>query len=272
VKPVVALILGLTDPVTGLNMGQTAEVLAREFAIPRDAQDRFAKRSHDRVVAAKARGVYKEEIVPVYTRGAQTVVAEDIGPRPDTTVEKLAKLKPFFDRRQGTVTAGNSSMITDGAAAVLLMSAERAKALGIKPWVKVRAQAVVGCDPRRMGLGPAYAIPRVLAKAGLKLQDIDLIEINEAFAVQVLACLEALASRKFALAELGLADAVGEIADERLNVNGGAIALGHPVGASGARLVLTLAKEMVRRGAGLGLATLCIGGGQGQAVILERAN
>ena len=269
-EPVSALLSGLTDPVSGLDMGQTAEVLARELGIGREAQDRFAARSQERAAAARARGVFDAECMPVYTSRADAVVAEDVGPRADSTLERLARLRPVFDRRFGTVTAGNASMLTDGAVALLVMAGERARSLGYTPLARLRAHAVVGCDPRRMGLGPAYAIPALLARAEVSLGDVDLVEINEAFAVQVLACVQALASETFAAEELGLARPPGLIPDERLNVNGGAIALGHPVGASGARLVLTLALEMRRRRANLGLASLCVGGGQGQAVLLAR--
>jgi acetyl-CoA C-acetyltransferase/acetyl-CoA acyltransferase len=270
-SPIVGLLIGLTDPVCGLNMGETAEVLAREFGIDREVQDRYARRSQERTEAARLRGVFAAESVPLYAADGRVVVSRDVGPRPDTSLEQLGRLKPVFDRRFGTVTAGNSSLVSDGGVAVLVMSDQRCRALRMQPMARLKARAVVGCSPRRMGLGPAYAIPAVLAAGGVELQDVDLVEINEAFAVQVLACLEAMDSPAFAGEVLGLARPPGRPADDRLNVNGGALALGHPVGASGARLVLTLAMEMQRRDAGLGLASLCVGGGQGQAVLLERS-
>jgi acetyl-CoA acetyltransferase family protein len=196
-----------------------------------------------------------------------------VGPRAQQTLEALAKLRPVFDRKGGTITAGNASPITDGAVALVVASPEKAARASLPsgPLGSVRASAVAALSPRRMGLGPAYAIPRALSKAGLGLESIDLVEINEAFAAQVIACERALASESFCRETLGLDGPAGSLDRERLNVNGGAIALGHPVGASGARLVLTLLMEMRRRGARLGLASLCVGGGQGQAAVLEGA-
>ena len=260
--PRIALEMGLTDPLCGLNMGETAEVLAGEFGISREMQDALALESHRRAVAASGR--LREEMVPVFTRG-KGILHEDVGPRPQQTIEALARLRPYFDRTRGSVTAGNSSPITDGAAAVVLASEEMGRGPRIRSW------ASVGLSPRRMGLGPAYAVPLALDRAGLTLKDVDLVEINEAFAAQVLACVRALDSAEFARRELNRTEAVGALAPETTNVNGGAIALGHPVGASGARLVLTLAAEMRRRGSAVGLATLCVGGGQGSALILEAA-
>lgn len=195
-----------------------------------------------------------------------------MGPRKGQSSEKLAKLKPFFDRKHGSVTAGNACPLTDGAAAVLLMEKEKALALGYKPIAKIRGYAFAGLEPERMGLGPVYSTPIALKRAGVSMKDIGLVELNEAFAAQVMACQEAFASKKFAQDKLGLGEAVGEISDDILNVNGGAIALGHPVGTTGTRLVLTLMKEMQRRDVEMGLATLCIGGGQGGAMVLERMN
>lgn len=270
-KPVLAVLEGLTDPFVGKNMGETAEILAKEFTISRQEQDEFALVSHQRAVAAQKNGVMAQEITPVFLPPKyQDVVSEDIGPRENQTMEALAKLKPFFDRQTGTVTAGNSCPITDGAAMILMMSREKAKALGYKPIASIRSYAYAGLEPERMGLGPAYAAPLALKRAGLELKDMGLIELNEAFAAQVIACARALESDKFAQDKLGLSKAVGSIDPTKLNVNGGAIALGHPVGATGTRLVLTLMKEMQRRNVQFGLATLCIGGGQGGAMILER--
>lgn len=254
-KPRAGLQLGLTDPVSGLNMGETAELVGREWEVDRHAQDEFALRSH--VNAAAARGKLAEEITPVYTPAGETVT-EDNGVRPGQTLDALAELKPVFDKGLGTVTAGNASQISDGAVALLVMSEERAADLGYKPLGWLVDYVYTGCDPRRMGLGPVAAIQQ-LAKRGFELGEADLVEINEAFAVQVIAVL-----RK--LAQSGLS-----IDKARLNVNGGAIALGHPVGASGARLVLTTLRELRRRGGGRGLVSLCIGGGQGAALLLEAA-
>jgi acetyl-CoA C-acetyltransferase/acetyl-CoA acyltransferase len=267
-KPVPALELGLTDPVCGLNMGQTAEVLAKEFGVSREDQDRFALTSHQRAVAAWKRGFFNDEVVPVpgeLTRGEP--VSQDTGPRPNQALEALAKLKPIFDREHGTVTAGNSCPITDGAVAVVLTPVE--KLAGGRPLGVVRDYALAGCDPRRMGLGPVFAIHKLLRKTGLKLADFELIEINEAFAAQVLACGKAMASAEFARKELGDDQPVGELDFEKLNVNGGAIALGHPVGASGTRLVVTLLRALRDRGLKRGLAALCVGGGQGAAMWVE---
>jgi acetyl-CoA C-acetyltransferase/acetyl-CoA acyltransferase len=266
--PRIGLQLGLTDPVCGLNMGQTAEVLAKEFGVTREEQDQFALMSHQR--AHQARAFLREEIVPVITEpGYRDVVEDDNGPREGQTLEALAKLKPVFDRRSGTVTAGNASQITDGAAAVLVMAESRAKELGLTPLGYLRAFAYAGVEPERMGIGPAHAIPRVLKKAGMRLSDIQAVEINEAFAVQVLSCQKALTSQSFART-FGYEGFTGEIDPKILNIHGGAIALGHPVGATGARLVLTMLKHMRRSDLNTGLVSLCIGGGQGAALILER--
>ncbi|OGX08320.1 MAG: acetyl-CoA acyltransferase [Omnitrophica WOR_2 bacterium GWA2_47_8] len=266
--PQIGLQLGLTDPICGLNMGQTAEVLAKEFGITRKEQDEFSLISHLRAI--KARDVLKEEIVPVFpVPKFKKAVEFDNGPRENQNMEALAKLKPFFDRYSGTVTAGNSSQVTDGAVALIVMSEKRAQELNLKPLGYLRAFAFAGVDPHRMGIGPAHAIPKVLKKAGLKLSDMQAVEINEAFAAQVLACLKALASPNFAK-EFGYEGCTGEINPNILNVNGGAVALGHPVGATGARLILTVLKHLKRSNLNLGLASLCIGGGQGAAVVLER--
>jgi len=267
--PRIALAEGLTDLVCGLNMGQTAEVLAREFRIGREQQDAFALRSHQRALAA--REALREEIVPVFGAPKYEPVRDDVGPREGQTLEALAKLKPYFDRRNGTVTVGNACQVTDGAVGLLLGDDAMARDWPVPPLGRVRAFAFAGLDPKRMGLGPVFASAKALAKAGLTLDDMDLVELNEAFAAQVLACLAAMKSPEFARRELGMDRALGEIPDEKLNVNGGAIALGHPVGSSGARLLLTLLHELRRRGARLGLATLCVGGGQGAAFVLERA-
>jgi acetyl-CoA C-acetyltransferase/acetyl-CoA acyltransferase len=271
-RPVAALELGLTDPVSGLNMGETAEVLARDFQIERKEQDLFALRSHRLAAAAWAEGRMQGEVIPVPIPPRYESAAEkDNGIREGQTIEALEKLRPVFDRRFGTVTAGNSSQITDGAVALVLASEARANAAGLPILGRIRSWAASGCDPKRMGLGPVFATPIALRRAGgLGLDRMDLVEINEAFAVQVLACFRAFESRKFFEDHFGSAPP-GPLDLDRVNVNGGAIALGHPVGASGGRLVLTLLREMERRNASLGLATLCVGGGQGAAIVLERS-
>lgn len=267
--PVISVMQGLTDPFVGINMGQTAEILAKEWGLSRQTQDEFALRSHKLASGNKAK--LAEEIAPVYLSPEyKEVISEDIGPRETQTMEALAKLKPFFDKQTGTITAGNSCPITDGAAMVLLMSREKAESLGYKPLAKILSYGFAGLEPERMGLGPAYSTPLALKRAKLSLKDIGLVELNEAFAAQVLACVKAMDSDKFAQEKLGLSQKVGEINMDRMNVNGGAIALGHPVGATGTRIVLTLMKEMKRRDVQYGLATLCIGGGQGGSMILER--
>jgi acetyl-CoA acyltransferase len=227
--------------------------------------------SHRRTVAAMESGRMGQEIVPVFSPPYEQAVTEDVGPRKGQTLEALGKLRPYFDRRFGTVTVGNSCPVTDGAAAILVASAEKARALGLKTAGRIKGHAFVGLDPARMGLGPTHATPVALKRAGLKLSDIGLIELNEAFAAQVIANETAMASARYCREKLGLEGPIGEIDRSILNVNGGAIALGHPVGVSGTRLVLTLLREMRLRGVTLGLATLCVGGGQGAAVVLERA-
>jgi acetyl-CoA acetyltransferase family protein len=271
-KPVVGLLVGLTDNPSGLNMGETAEVLAREFRISREAQDDFALRSHRLASLAQKEGRFAPEITPVPVPPRyETLATEDVGIRHDQSMEALARLRPVFDRRFGTVTAGNSSQITDGAAALVLAAEQTVKELSLPVLGWVRSVAFAALEARRMGLGPVFAAPRALRDAGIDLREVGLIEMNEAFAAQVLANEIAFGSPTFAERELGRMRAVGEIDRDRLNVNGGAIALGHPVGATGARLVLTLLHEMARRDVTLGLATLCIGGGQGAAVVVERA-
>lgn len=267
--PIAALQLALTDPTCGLNMGQTAEVVAKKFAISRQRQDQFALESHQKVIVAREK--LHEEIMTVFVPpDYQKTAKDDTGVRENQTLEMLGKLKPIFDKRSGTVTAGNSSQITDGACALLLMEESRAKALGYEILGTLRDYDYVGLEPSEMGLGPAFAIEKVLHKNKLSLKDIQLFEINEAFAAQVLACVDALACKKFAAKYFSGGKPLGELDMNLLNVNGGAIALGHPVGVSGARLVLTCLKEMKRRGLHLGLVTLCVGGGQGGALILER--
>jgi acetyl-CoA acyltransferase len=267
-KPEIGLQMGLTDAVCGLNMGETAELLAREHGIGREEQDAFSLRSHQRVVLAREK--LAQEIVPVPVPPKfDAMCVRDNGVRENQTLEALAKLRPFFDRKFGTVTAGNSSQITDGGAATLVMSASAAKARGYKPLGRIRAIAFCSLEPERMGLGPAVATPLALKRAGVLWKDIGLVEINEAFAAQVLACARVFPSAAWH-AKYATGGPIGEIDWDRTNVNGGAIALGHPVGSSANRLVTTLLKEMRRRGTELGLATMCIGGGQGGAVVLEQ--
>ena len=259
--PRIGLQLGLTDPACGLNMGQTAEVLAKEFGITRCEQDAFALASHLKALASKA--ILREEIVPVIPGPRfKEAVTDDNGPREGQTIEALTKLKPFFERVTGTVTAGNSSQVTDGACAILVMSEEKAKALGYQPLGYLRSFAFAGVEPNRMGIGPAHAMPKALKRAGLKLSDMQVIEINEAFAVQVQACVKARASADFAK-QFGYEGLLGDIDPKKLNINGGAIALGHPVGTTGARLIITMLKQLKRTNQNIGIASLCIGGGQG---------
>jgi len=270
-KPRITLQLGLTDPVCGMGMGDTAELLANEMGLSREEQDAFALESHQRAAAAKAK--LAEEICPVFnskpeTKNAKPVTADN-GVREAQTMEALAKLKPVFDRRHGTVTAGNASQITDGAVALLVMTEERAAELGFTPIGALLGYAYAGCDPARMGLGPVFAIAKAEERTGLNVAYADLVEINEAFAAQTLAVLKCCESEKFAKKMLNRAFPVGEIRRDRLNVNGGAIALGHPVGATGARLVLTSLKELKRRNQKRALISVCVGGGQGAAIWLE---
>ena len=235
------------------SMGETAENVAEKYRISREEQDAFALESHKRASNAKSKA-FKDEVVPILVpqkKGPAVPVGEDEGPRADSSLEKLAGLKPVF-RKTGTVTAGNSSSLNDGAAALVLTSARRAKALGAQPLARWAGSASAGLDPSFMGLGPVYATKKLLERLGLKTRDLDLVELNEAFAAQALACMREL-----------------ELDAARVNVNGGAIALGHPLGMSGARLAATLVHELRRRGAGRGLATLCIGVGQGLSTVFE---
>lgn len=267
-KPRIGLQLGLTDPVCGMNMGETAEVLAREHGITREKQDAFALESHQRAIAAREK--LEAEICPIYPPNTKALVTNDNGPRKEQTMEALAKLKPVFDRKNGTVTAGNASQITDGAVALLVMSEMKAAELGMTPLGVLTGYAYAGCDPQRMGLGPVYAIAEAERRTGITLDHADIVEINEAFAAQVIACLACLKSDEFAQKHLKRDHHVGKIPKDALNVNGGAIALGHPVGATGARLILTSLKELQRRDAKRALISLCVGGGQGAAIWLER--
>lgn len=267
-KPVISLLKGLTDPLVNLSMGQTAEQLAYQFDISRAAMDAYAVASHQRAVQARENG-HLREIIPLYDwRGP--VMDQDNGLRADSSVEKLAQLKPVFDKPFGLVTAGNSSQVSDGAAFVLLASEMAIKKYKLPVLGQVKRTCWVGLDPAVMGLGPVHAINQLLAETKLALKDIDYWEINEAFAVQVLACLQAMQDDHFCREVLGRSTALGAIPADRLNVDGGAIAMGHPVAASGARLVLHLLQVLERTQTRFGVASLCIGGGQGGAMLLER--
>lgn len=267
IKVLSPLIESLKDPWTGYSMGETAEILVQEFNVSRAAQDAFALESHKKAATAKER--LKEEMFPYFT--PDQTIYEDRGVRPHISQKKVEKMSGFFDKKYGSVTIANSCSINDGSSLVLLMSEDKMKALGLKPLAEILAFSSVGLEPERMGLGPVYSSALALKQAHLSLKEMDLIEINEAFAGQVLACLKAFNSKSFAEKKLGLSSSLGEIDPAKLNVNGGAIAIGHPIAATGTRLILTLAKEMERRKSNFGLATLCVGGGQGSTVILKRA-
>jgi acetyl-CoA acyltransferase len=271
-KDLVPVPPAIAEYTTGQTMGESAEKMAKENAISRQAQDEIALLSHHRAAAAQAEGRFARQIVPVFPPpGCDQAVTSDNGVRADTSLEALAALKPVFDRRFGTITAGNASPITDGGGAVLLMSEARAKELGLRPLGYLRSWAYAALDPGTQLLqGPAYAAPRALDAAGVTLADIDLVEMHEAFAAQVLSNMKALASRRFAEVELGRSAPVGEIDLDRCNVNGGSIAIGHPFGATGARVTIQLLRELERRGLGLGLATVCAAGGSGFAMVVER--
>ena len=271
--PRIAITEGLTDPTCGLIMGSTAENLARDFGITRDEADAYALESHARATRSREAGRFAREILPHLPQGARKnsgALVHDDGIRDDQSMERLGKLRPYFEKPDGTVTVGNACGITDGACAIFVATEERAKSLGLTPLARLKSYAWSGCDPSRMGLGPVYSSARAMEKVGVELSDIDVVEINEAFAVQVLACMRAFESEEFATRELGRTKPVGKIDPAKLNINGGAIALGHPVGSTGARLLLTTAHELEASDKELGLATLCIGGGQGGACVLER--
>lgn len=271
-KPRVAIVEGLTDPTTGLMMGDTAENIARRFGIDRGTMDRYALQSHKKAAAAQQQGRFAAEIAPLSTAPRhEAMLAEDDGVRTEQTIAALEKLRPVFDKKNGDVTVGNSCQVTDGAVALLCASEQRAKELGLQPLAVIRSHARAGLDPALMGLGPVHATPLALRQADVRFDQIDLFELNEAFAAQVLGCLRAFADDDYCRRHVGLERAIGQLDPTRLNVNGGAIALGHPIAASGARLALTLAHELRRQGKRYGLATLCIGGGQGQAMVLEAA-
>ncbi|WP_313952454.1 acetyl-CoA C-acetyltransferase [Accumulibacter sp.] len=266
-SPVIGLLKGLTDPVIGLLMGQTAENLAWRFGISRQQMDQFSVGSHQRAVAALAAG-HLGEIVPLVDDQGR-VYGEDDGVRADSSVAGLSKLKPFFDRRYGRVTPGNSSQITDGATWLILASQAAVERWQLEPLGRITDSQWAGLDPAQMGLGPVHAATPILQRHGLGLDAVDLWEINEAFAAQVLACLAAWESEAYCREELGLPAALGALPRARLNVDGGAVAVGHPVGASGARIVLHLLHALRAANAKRGVAAICIGGGQGGAMLLE---
>ena len=267
-QPVIGLERGLTDPVVELNMGQTAEILGHDFHISRHDADAYAAESQQRLARAHKEKYFEGELEPAFGRDGRVFDYDD-GERPDTTVESLAKLRPAFERPWGKVTAGNSSQITDGASWVILASDEAVKKYDLKPRARIVDSAWGALDPSIMGLGPVLSSTKLLQRHKLTLDTIELWEINEAFAAQVLACLAAWADESFCRRALNLPGAAGTIARDKLNVDGGAIGLGHPVGASGNRIVLHLVNAMKRLGKTRGIATECIGGGQGGAMLIE---
>jgi len=274
-SPVIGIMRGLTDPYCGLLMGQTAENVAHRFGIARARMDEFAAASHAKVAAAQKAGRFSEahdglapEIAPVYDASGK-LYRDDDGVREDSTAERLAGLRPFFDRKYGNITAGNSSQITDGAVWTLLASEEAVRRHNLKPVARIVDSHWAGLDPAQMGLGPVHAATPLLRRHGLGLNDLDAWEINEAFAAQVLGCLDAWKNADYCRDELGLDAAMGELDAGKLNADGGAIALGHPVGASGTRIVLHLIHTLRRTGGKRGMAAICIGGGLGGAMLVE---
>jgi acetyl-CoA C-acetyltransferase len=270
-NPVIGIMKGLTDPMVGLLMGQTAENLAHRFGITREQMDAYSVRSHQRVMRAQDEGTLAAgggEVEALYDAKGTAYTLDD-GVRRDASQAGLAKLKPFFDRKYGNVTPGNSSQITDGGAWVILASEDAVKKHGLAPMGRILDSQWAGLDPAQMGLGPVHAATSILQRHGLKLDGVDYWEINEAFAAQVLGCLAAWRDAKYCRDELGLDGALGDLDQEKLNVDGGAVALGHPVGASGARIVLHLIRQLKRKNAKRGIASICIGGGLGGAMLVE---
>jgi len=268
-KPVIGLERGLTDPITDLNMGQTAEILAHRFGISREQADTYSVESHKRLARAQNEDWLNGEVEPAFDRKGNVHTIDD-GVRPDSDAGKLAKLNPVFEPPHGKVTAGNSSQITDGASWVILASEDAVERHGLTPRAVLADSEWSALDPTVMGLGPVLCATRMMNRRGLKREDIDLWELNEAFAAQVLACLATWEDEDFCRDVLGLPEVFGRIEHDRLNVDGGAVALGHPVGTSGNRIVLHLINAMERLGKRTGIATECIGGGQGGAMLLER--
>lgn len=263
---------GITEPLTGMSMGEHAEVMAKLNGITREAQDALAMLSHQRAAAAQESGKFAREIVPVWPgpRFTDTVERDNII-RADTSVEGLAKLRPAFDKKYGTITAGNASALTDGAAAVVIADESKARSLGLRPRALIKDMVFIGVDPyEQLLIGPAITIPMILIRNGLGITDIDLFEIHEAFAAQVLSCLRSMESPDFCQRHLGISHAFGEIPQEKINVNGGAIAIGHPFGATGARLVMTTINELESRGARYGVIAVCAAGGMSGAMLIER--
>ncbi|MCP4914093.1 MAG: thiolase family protein [Oligoflexia bacterium] len=268
-SPIIAIEQGLTDPFCGLNMGQTAELLARELGITREQQDEFANNSHHKAIAATKEGRFDDEIVPIiYGEKLNKLLSHDSGPRDGSTVEGLAKMRPYFDRKAGTVTVGNACPITDGGSALLIVSEDALKKYNLEPMARIVDYHFHGLEPERMGMGPLMAMDGVFRRTNMTMDQMDLVEINEAFAAQIIAVRKGLSEQKVA-DKFGIDKTWGEIPDEKFNVNGGAIALGHPVGSTGSRLVVTLAHELAKRNAKYGVASLCIGGGQGGAIVIE---
>jgi acetyl-CoA C-acetyltransferase len=266
--PVIALLKGLTDPVVGLSMGQTAENVAQKFNITREDMDQYAVDSHLRLVHAQENGFFDNELEPVYDNKGKVYETDD-GVRPDSSMPKLAKLRPVFDKKHGNVTAGNSAQITDGASWIILASEQAVKKYNLNVMGRLVASNWAALDPRDMGLGPVHSSVPMLREQNLTANDIDYWELNEAFAAQVLGCLAAFKDSQYCQEHLGLDKAFGEVPHERLNVDGGAISMGHPVGASGARIVHHVLNVLQREKAKLGVATICIGGGQGGAMLVE---
>jgi acetyl-CoA acyltransferase len=271
-KDLIPVSPAIAEPSTGESMGQSAEKMAKENGVSRDAQDQFALRSHRMAAAGTEDGRLTAEIVPVFPKGDEKFVARDNGVRTDTSAEQMAKLKPAFDRKYGTVTAANSSPLTDGASAVLLMAEETAKASGYEPLAYIRSYAVAALDPgEQLLMGPAFAVPKALDRAGIKWGQLGLVEMHEAFASQVLSNIQAFESKQWAAERLGRPEPVGQVDWDTLNVMGGSIAIGHPFGATGGRITITLANEMKRRGVEFGLISVCAQGGMGFAMVLEGA-
>jgi len=268
-KPIIGLLRGLSDPVIGLSMGQTAENLAYRFGISRETMDAFAVDSHKRLTAAQEGGYLDDEIEAVYDSRGKSYQQDD-GVRADSSVDKLGKLRPVFDRKFGKVTAGNSAQVTDGAAMLLLASEHAVEKYGLKVMGRIVDSEWAGLDPAQMGLGPAHAMAPILKRQKMAVSDVDYWEVNEAFATQVLACVEAWQDEDYCKNELGLKEPLGKIDRARLNVDGGGVSLGHPVGASGARIVLHILNILERNDAQHGMASLCIGGGQGGAMLVSR--
>lgn len=267
-SPVFALERGLTDPVVSLNMGETAEKIAARFNVSREAMDTYAVQSHHRLARAQQEDIFSDEVIPLFDEQGNLYAADD-GVRPDSSVDKLSTLKPVFEKPYGKVTAANSSQISDGAAWTLLVSERIVEEFQLDPIAELKQVCWAGLDPSEMGLGPVYAISKLLSATGLKMADIDFWEINEAFAAQVLACQSAFESEEYCQQYLGHA-ALGSIPEDRLNIHGSAIACGHPVGMSGARISLHIANILKSKNARRGIASLCIGGGQGGAILVER--